>query len=261
MDVMMSDAMKVFLSHKSLDKELVTNFKETLRLLGFDPWIDEDAMPAGTHLERGLLQGMQDSCGAVFFITPSFQDKGYLATEVDYAIQEKREKGDKFAIVTLQFVDDNGEVGEIPKLLKPYVWKKPKTHLEALREIIRALPIKVGDIDWREDIKSKLQTTEVKSKSVELSKEAKAILLTATEGNGEILLLNTANGQHLHVNNECIIPAEEHDPRTIALWVGGLNDLGRYALIQGDRRNGFKVSRDGYKSADAIREEARESMS
>jgi hypothetical protein len=191
----------------------------------------------------------------------SFKDEGYLATEVDYAIKERREKGDKFAIVTLLFVDNNGEVGKIPELLEPYVWKKPKTHLEALHEIIRALPIKVGDIDWREDIKKSFQPTEVKSKSVELSKEAKAILLTATEGNGEILLLNTANGQHLHVNNECIIPAEEHDPRTIALWVGGLNDLGRYALIQGDRRNGFKVSRDGYKSADAIREEARESMS
>jgi hypothetical protein len=32
----MSNAMKVFLSHKSLDKKLVTDFKETLRLLGFD---------------------------------------------------------------------------------------------------------------------------------------------------------------------------------------------------------------------------------
>jgi hypothetical protein len=218
-------------------------------------------MPAGTHLERGLLKGMQDSCGAVFFITPSFKDEGYLATEVDYAIKEKRKKGDKFAIVTLQFVDNNGEVGKIPELLEPYVWKKPKTHLEALREIIRALPIKVGDLDWREDIKKSFQFTEVKSKSVELSKEAKAILLTATKGNGEIQLLDAADGMHLHVDNACIVPTEEHNGRALALWLGGFEDLGRYGLIQGNRRNGFRVSRDGYKTADAIQKEARELMS
>jgi hypothetical protein len=257
----MSDAMKVFLSHKSLDKELVTNFKETLRLLGFDPWIDEDAMPAGTHLERGLLKGMQDSCGAVFFITPSFKDEGYLATEVDYAIKEKREKGNKFAIVTLLFVDDNGEIGKIPELLKSYVWMKPKTHLEALREIIRALPIKVGNTDWREDIKKSFQPTEVQSKSVELSKEAKAILLKATEGNGAIQLLDASDGIHLHIDHECIVPAEEHNGRGLALWLGGFEDLCRHGLIQGNRIDGFRVSRDGYKTADTIREEARESIS
>ena len=64
-----SDAKKVFLSHKGVDKGKVTEFKNTLALLGYDPWLDEDAMPAGTPLERGLLQGMQDSCGVVFFIT------------------------------------------------------------------------------------------------------------------------------------------------------------------------------------------------
>ena len=106
--------------------------------MGYDPWLDEDAMPAGTPLERGLLQGMQDSCGVVFFITPSFKDEGYLETEINYAIQEKRRKEDKFAIVTLQFLDADGNVGEIPDLLKTYVWKKTKTPLEALREIVRA---------------------------------------------------------------------------------------------------------------------------
>ena len=133
----MSDAKKVFLSHKGVDKDLVVDFRTTLEILGYDPWIDEDAMPAGTSLERELLQGMQDSCGVVFFITPSFKDEGYLETEVDYAIQEKRKKGDKFAIIALQFVDDDGNVGAIPELLKPYVWKKPKAHLQALCEIVR----------------------------------------------------------------------------------------------------------------------------
>lgn len=59
--------MKIFLSHKSEDKtSIVRDYKQTLQILGFEPWIDEDAMVAGTRLERGILQGFKESC-AVFF--------------------------------------------------------------------------------------------------------------------------------------------------------------------------------------------------
>ena len=43
-----SDSRKIFLSHKGSDKATVTDFKETLEVLGYEPWLDEDAMPAGT---------------------------------------------------------------------------------------------------------------------------------------------------------------------------------------------------------------------
>jgi hypothetical protein len=58
--------MKIFLSHKGADKPRIRNYHDTLKLLGFDPWLDEDAMTAGTNLQRGILQGMADSCAAVF---------------------------------------------------------------------------------------------------------------------------------------------------------------------------------------------------
>lgn len=140
--------MKIFLSHKGSDKPLVRQFKDTLDLLGFSPWLDEDSMPAGTPLDRGILEGFHNSCAAVFFITPHFKDENYLATEVDYAISEKQKKGEKFAIITLVFGDGIAR-GEVPDLLRRYVWKEPKSELEALREIIRALPVHVGDVRWR----------------------------------------------------------------------------------------------------------------
>lgn len=140
--------MKIFLSHKGFDKPLVRQFKTTLALLGFDPWLDEDAMPAGTNLERGILKGFTDSCAAVFFVTPDFNDESFLATEVDYAIKEKRAKADKFAIITLVFGDGTAK-GKVPDLLHGYVWKEPKSEFEALQEIIRALPIHVGSVRWR----------------------------------------------------------------------------------------------------------------
>lgn len=140
--------MKIFLSHKGIDKKRVKDFKDTLELIGFEPWLDEDSMSAGVELERGIRQGFSDSCAAVFFITPNFVDEDYLASEVNYAIAEKRKKREKFSIITLVF-EDNGVKGTVPVLLEPYVWKEPKTDLEAVREIIRALPLQIGNIYYR----------------------------------------------------------------------------------------------------------------
>ena len=140
--------MRIFLSHKGADKPMVREFKRTLEELGFDPWLDEDAMAAGVELERAILQGFKDSCAAVFFVTPNFQDEKYLSTEVNYAIQEKRAKGERFSIVTIVF-SEGPQKGVVPDLLKQYVWKEPNGQVEALREIIRAIPIKVGPIQWK----------------------------------------------------------------------------------------------------------------
>ncbi|MEA1831727.1 toll/interleukin-1 receptor domain-containing protein [Methylobacterium durans] len=139
--------MKIFLSHKGTDKPLVRDFEKTLRLLGFDPWLDEDAMSAGVELERALVKGFEDSCAVVFFVTKNYVDENFLASEVNYAIAQKRKKGDKFSIITLAF--DGAGSDNISTLLHQYVWKTPATHLEALREIIKALPVKVGDVYWK----------------------------------------------------------------------------------------------------------------
>lgn len=138
--------MKVFLSHKTHDKSMVREFDKTLQLLGYKTWLDEDAMNAGAHLERGLLDGFEQSCAAVFFITTAYKDEGYLSTEIDYAIRQKRAKKDRFQIITIAF-DGLGR-DAIPELLRDYVWKSPTTQLQALREIIKALPLKLGDPSW-----------------------------------------------------------------------------------------------------------------
>ena len=140
--------MRIFLSHKGADKPLIREYKKTLEILGFDPWLDEDAMQAGAELERSLMQGFSDSCAAIFFVTPNYIDENYLATEVDYAIKEKRKKGDKFSIITLVLGDGESK-GAVPELLHRYVWKEPNNDLEALREIIKALPVQTGDVYWR----------------------------------------------------------------------------------------------------------------
>ena len=243
----------IFLSHKGPNKIMVRDFKETLEVLGYEPWLDEDAMPAGTTLERGLLQGMQSSCAVVFFITPDFKDEGYLQTEIDYAIQEKREKRERFAIITLQFADEDGRKAEIPRLLKPYVWKSPKTPLEALREIIRALPLEATAIEWRDEI-SVETTNPTMPHSEVLSQEAKAILLEAVGGDGTVMHVRTMGGQFIQASRKWMIP--DQDTKTIALWVGGLEDLQRLGYVKdiGFNGEGFEVTREGYQAANELSE-------
>jgi hypothetical protein len=251
-DMAVSDAKKVFLSHKGVDKERVIDFKKTLELLGYAPWLDEDAMPAGTTLERGILKGMQDSYAVVFFLTPSFKDEGYLESEVNDAVQEKRKKGDKFAIIALQFVDKDGNVGEIPELLKHYVWKKPKTDLEALREIVRALPIATAVVDWRPEIGGVVTAPKIRSTTTTLSDEAKAILQAAASGDGSIMHVKYMGGEALQAGSKSLIPSD--DPRVVARWVGGLEDLRRRRYIKdvGHKGEIFEVTREGYEAADEL---------
>ena len=212
-------------------------------------------MPVGTPLERGLLQGMKDSCGVVFFITPSFKDEKYIETEINYAIQEKRTKGERFAIITMHVVDAEGNVGEIPELLKTYVWKKPKTSLEALREIVRALPIAHNLVDWREGIDGVVTAPKIKSTATELSAEATTILKAAASGDGHIMCHKSLRSQTIQVGGKQMIP--DQSPRIVALWVGGVEDLQRrrYIMDIGHKGEFFQVTREGYEAADKIPDE------
>lgn len=139
---------RIFLSHKGVDKPLVRQVYNALTLLGFQPWLDEHDMNAGAELERALLRGMKDSCAAVFFITPDYVDDNFLATEVDYAIAEKRERSKGFSIVTL-LLNKSAAKGTVPDLLRKYVWKEPANELEILVEILKAIPLRVGDVRLR----------------------------------------------------------------------------------------------------------------
>jgi hypothetical protein len=140
---------RIFLSHAGVDKPIVRPYMSALRSVGLDPWLDEENMPAGTSLHRGLLQGLRESCAAVFFLTPNFKDESFLRKEIDYAVEEERQRSGKFKIISLLL---NDRTEDVPALLQPFVWKKPKSELEAFIEIIRALPVRPGPAIWRQHV-------------------------------------------------------------------------------------------------------------
>jgi hypothetical protein len=143
-----SAEVKIFLSHKSIDKPLVLRYYQALKAVGFEPWLDEPNMPAGSNLARELFRGFEESCAAIFFITANFKDEKYLATEVDYAILQKHKKDKKFGIITLRYAD----ASPVPSLLTPYVYKNISNDLDGFHELVKALPIELGPIRWKADV-------------------------------------------------------------------------------------------------------------
>ena len=137
-----ADITKIFLSHKSIDKPTVSRYKTALKICGFQPWIDEDEMPAGAHLDAAIINGMRDSCAAVFFITPNFTDERFLKQEIEYAINEERERSGKFVIIPLLL--DGASQNQVPALLSRFVAKTVGDDLDGLLAIIKSLPIKPG---------------------------------------------------------------------------------------------------------------------
>jgi hypothetical protein len=133
----------IFLSHKSVNKGMVRRFERALSTLNFNPWLDEKMLKAGADKHRGLHNGMQQSCAAVFFVTPDFKDDGYLKTEIDLAIEEEHTRPGDFKIIPLLMRDQSGQRGTIPPVLKRLIFKEPETEIEALIDLVEALPLQL----------------------------------------------------------------------------------------------------------------------
>ena len=137
---------RIFLCHKSDNKATVRRYHRALQELGFDPWLDDPDMPAGTELDRGILEGVMQSSAVVFFLTEEFIDEKIISDEINYAKRRKRELGNKFALIALKFSDD----AQVPELLKNYIYKQIENDLDGLYEIVRALPIELGPVRWKQ---------------------------------------------------------------------------------------------------------------
>ncbi len=138
------DEIRIFLSHKTIDKPLVMPYYEVLKELGLAPWLDEKDMRAGDVLHREITGGFDQSCAVVFFITENFRDERWLKHEVDQAVMRYIDRQPRFSIISLVF-----DGAEVPRPLKNYLYVNVKDNVSALKDLIRGLPIEVGPPRWR----------------------------------------------------------------------------------------------------------------
>jgi hypothetical protein len=138
---------RIFLSHKSADKPFVEQVADALRELGFDPWFDQVNVVASDEVLRKLSAGIRESCATVFFVSERFLDDGYIRFEVSYA-REAFTHNPAYKLIPLALP---GPAPEIPELLRDLGTKYVKNELDAVRAILKALPIRVGTVRWKED--------------------------------------------------------------------------------------------------------------
>ena len=247
------DAKRIFLSHSDPDKDMVLEYKEVLEEIGYKPWLDDEAMPAGTSLERGLRKGMQESCAVVFFVTANFKDEGFLKAEIDCAVAEKRQSG--FAIITL-ILHDSGEAFDaesvVPPLLQTFVWKQPRSQLQALIEILRALPKNVTE----DPASSSTPSTNPENRQEtgpNLSEDAKFVLKAAAKkDNGMVISKQTTGGATVWAGGEYM--ASDDSPREAARWKAAIEELQHHHYIEDMSHNGevFQLTNAGWNMAESL---------
>lgn len=112
-----------------------------------------------------------------------------------------------------------------------------------------------GIVDWRDGITGVIRVPRAKSTLTQLSDEATAILKAAVDGDGHIAHLRYSGGESIQAGGQSMIP--DNDSRTIARWVGGLEDLQRRRYIKdlGHKGESFEVTREGYEAADELPDE------
>lgn len=86
----------------------------------------------------------------------------------------------------------------------------------------------------------------------QLLSEGKVLLKAAAAADGQIIYLHMLDGTLIQVGSENY--AEVSDARTQAKWEGAVDELEQLGLIaaQGNKREIFKVTRDGFDAADQI---------
>ncbi len=97
--------MKVFLSHTTVDKEIVEAIGRFLTKRGLDVWIDSWVMTAGDSLVAKISEGIQESDRLVVCLTPNSVESNWVKKEVSTGIvmelAEEKGFGEKFVVPAL----------------------------------------------------------------------------------------------------------------------------------------------------------------
>ena len=204
--------------------------------------------PFNVNIEYEDLEGRQQ-CRTYLLDVGQFEGLGLLGDVPEKQMADSLKKIEEHLRAFKAPIKD---MGDVPKLLEAHVWKGTKSPIEALREIVRALPNAPASVDGHNELAGVLTALNSITTPDDLPEEAKAMLKAAAAGDGTIVHLRHLNGQDIQAGGGSLIP--DAFPRTISTWLGGLEDLRRRRYIEDISHKGevFRVTREGYDAADKL---------
>lgn len=131
---------RIFLSHKGINKPLVTLIDEALRSLNLRTWFDRNDLMPGDALVRTVDGAFTGCAAAVFFISGDYVDAGVIKNEVERAIHERAMRGEAFRVIPLVLAQHGGRDAHVPAPLRTLAWTTVQD-VEIVPTILRALPI------------------------------------------------------------------------------------------------------------------------
>ena len=76
---------RFFLSHKSKDKPMMRTFRNGLRFLGYDTWLDEVDIPVGANLQAALKTSIERCDCFIAWLNDEYWQSDYCKAELLYA--------------------------------------------------------------------------------------------------------------------------------------------------------------------------------
>jgi hypothetical protein len=89
---------QIFLSHTSIDKPIVRQFKELLELQNFDVWLDEDSILIGDSILKSIERGLLMTDYVLLFISKKALESPWVEKEIIAAITLEIEKRDNIIL-------------------------------------------------------------------------------------------------------------------------------------------------------------------
>ncbi|CAL1539186.1 unnamed protein product [Lymnaea stagnalis] len=83
------DPQHIFISYCHADKEIVLRLYKSLKLKGYNIWIDEENM--GGNLLDGMAQAVSDSWVVLLCISSKYQDSKHCRTEAEHTFATRKE--------------------------------------------------------------------------------------------------------------------------------------------------------------------------
>ena len=77
---------RFFLSHKSKDKPLMRTFRNGLKFLGYETWLDAVDMPIGSHVQGALKTSIEGCDCLIAWLNDEYMQSDYCRAELLYAV-------------------------------------------------------------------------------------------------------------------------------------------------------------------------------
>lgn len=85
-----SPQFRFFLSHKSKDKPLMKTFRNGLKFLGYQTWLDEDDIPMGARLTAAFKAAIEKCDCFIVWLNEEYFESSFCKAELLYAKEQEK---------------------------------------------------------------------------------------------------------------------------------------------------------------------------